>query len=482
MLRAGAYRRRIENRIRAGNTRCLQWRRDLQPASNNSPPPDPDPQGARRDPARRPRGDRRRPRPPVAGLLARRRARRIARSAHVEPRECRPRRHDGLRRRRSRGSPSSIRRSSAPCARPRRSRDDGVEFVVDSGWRSRAYQEQLLREAISKYGSEAEAARWVATPNTSAHVSGDAVDLGSSGARRGCPSTAPRTGCAGSTATSPGTTSCARTPPLAAARPCTPTPPTIQGCSHDSTPRRPCADRADQRGLWLERALRDRHRQQHRHQEGHRPGQGGEVRRVRPGARRPRLPGPEREGRLRVRGQRDRHGVEEGHQRVQGPAATGLVELQADPQAADGEPPVRPVHPRERREGLPGPRQGRAARQHLQDPVLQSARGHDDPQRRDEEVRRRSWERQRRAGEAHDVGAGRRGRRGRDRRRGRADRRRPRDRRRPGGAGEHRPGGTGSALGRGLPERDPDLSGATGRLAVRRDQPRPRDVHRSCPR
>jgi len=56
--------------------------------------------------------------------------------------------------------------------------DDGVEFVVDSGWRSPAYQEQLLREAVSKYGSEAEAARWVATPNTSAHVSGDAVDLG----------------------------------------------------------------------------------------------------------------------------------------------------------------------------------------------------------------------------------------------------------------------------------------------------------------
>ncbi len=56
--------------------------------------------------------------------------------------------------------------------------DDGVELYVDSGWRSPAYQEQLLREAISKYGSEAEAARWVATPDTSAHVSGDAVDIG----------------------------------------------------------------------------------------------------------------------------------------------------------------------------------------------------------------------------------------------------------------------------------------------------------------
>jgi hypothetical protein len=59
---------------------------------------------------------------------------------------------------------------------------DGVQFVVDSGWRSPAYQQRLLREAVSKYGSEAEAARWVATPDTSAHVSGDAVDIGPSGA------------------------------------------------------------------------------------------------------------------------------------------------------------------------------------------------------------------------------------------------------------------------------------------------------------
>jgi len=59
---------------------------------------------------------------------------------------------------------------------------DGVEFVVDSGWRSPEDQERLVREAVSKYGSEAEAARWVATPNTSAHVSGDAVDIGPSGA------------------------------------------------------------------------------------------------------------------------------------------------------------------------------------------------------------------------------------------------------------------------------------------------------------
>jgi D-alanyl-D-alanine carboxypeptidase len=60
--------------------------------------------------------------------------------------------------------------------------DDGLVFFVDSGWRSPEYQEQLLHEAVSKYGSVEEAARWVATPSTSAHVSGDAVDIGHSDA------------------------------------------------------------------------------------------------------------------------------------------------------------------------------------------------------------------------------------------------------------------------------------------------------------
>jgi len=68
----------------------------------------------------------------------------------------------------------ALRRAAADAA------NDGVELHVDSGWRSPEYQERLLREAISKYGSAAEAARWVATPKTSAHVSGDAVDIGPS--------------------------------------------------------------------------------------------------------------------------------------------------------------------------------------------------------------------------------------------------------------------------------------------------------------
>nr|WP_203453452.1 M15 family metallopeptidase [Jiangella aurantiaca] len=60
---------------------------------------------------------------------------------------------------------------------------DGVKFNVNSGWRSPEYQNQLLREAVSKYGSKEEAARWVATVDTSPHVSGDAIDIGPSDAR-----------------------------------------------------------------------------------------------------------------------------------------------------------------------------------------------------------------------------------------------------------------------------------------------------------
>lgn len=55
--------------------------------------------------------------------------------------------------------------------------NDGVTFSVTSGWRSPEYQEQLLRKAVSRYGSEDEASRWVATASTSPHVSGHAVDL-----------------------------------------------------------------------------------------------------------------------------------------------------------------------------------------------------------------------------------------------------------------------------------------------------------------
>lgn len=55
---------------------------------------------------------------------------------------------------------------------------DGVRFWVTSGWRSRSHQQRLLDEAVQRYGSLAEAERFVSTPDKSAHVRGDAVDVG----------------------------------------------------------------------------------------------------------------------------------------------------------------------------------------------------------------------------------------------------------------------------------------------------------------
>ena len=66
----------------------------------------------------------------------------------------------------------ALRRAARDAAR------NGVEFLVNSGWRSPEYQEQLLREAVSEYGSEEEAARWVGTATTSAHATGEAIDIG----------------------------------------------------------------------------------------------------------------------------------------------------------------------------------------------------------------------------------------------------------------------------------------------------------------
>ena len=69
---------------------------------------------------------------------------------------------------------AALRRAAAGAA------DHGIAFVVESGWRSPEHQDQLFRDAVSEYGSEEKAARWVATAETSAHVSGDAVDIGPS--------------------------------------------------------------------------------------------------------------------------------------------------------------------------------------------------------------------------------------------------------------------------------------------------------------
>ncbi|MFJ4188850.1 M15 family metallopeptidase [Kitasatospora sp. NPDC089509] len=57
-------------------------------------------------------------------------------------------------------------------------RAQGIEMHVTSGWRSKAYQQQLLDKAVGTYGSLEQARRFVNTPEKSAHVAGKAVDLG----------------------------------------------------------------------------------------------------------------------------------------------------------------------------------------------------------------------------------------------------------------------------------------------------------------
>lgn len=60
---------------------------------------------------------------------------------------------------------------------------EGVTFEVHSAWRSPEYQAELLDDAVAEHGSEEAAARWVARPERSLHVSGDAVDIGGPAAR-----------------------------------------------------------------------------------------------------------------------------------------------------------------------------------------------------------------------------------------------------------------------------------------------------------
>jgi D-alanyl-D-alanine carboxypeptidase len=57
-------------------------------------------------------------------------------------------------------------------------RTAGVAIIPISGFRSVAYQETLFQKAVTKYGSENAAVRWVARPGNSEHHTGLAIDLG----------------------------------------------------------------------------------------------------------------------------------------------------------------------------------------------------------------------------------------------------------------------------------------------------------------
>jgi LAS superfamily LD-carboxypeptidase LdcB len=53
---------------------------------------------------------------------------------------------------------------------------------IRSAWRSDAWQQILFDRAVTKYGSRAEASKWVLSPGKSAHVKGYAIDVHPQGA------------------------------------------------------------------------------------------------------------------------------------------------------------------------------------------------------------------------------------------------------------------------------------------------------------
>jgi hypothetical protein len=64
-------------------------------------------------------------------------------------------------------------------------RKEGVTLYLTSGFRSKERQATLFSQAIEKYGSESEAAKWVLPPLSSHHPDGLAIDVNYPGDRAG---------------------------------------------------------------------------------------------------------------------------------------------------------------------------------------------------------------------------------------------------------------------------------------------------------
>jgi hypothetical protein len=56
-------------------------------------------------------------------------------------------------------------------------RGAGLAPEIRSAWRSEQWQQVLFDRAVAKYGSRAEAGKWVLAPEKSAHVKGYAIDV-----------------------------------------------------------------------------------------------------------------------------------------------------------------------------------------------------------------------------------------------------------------------------------------------------------------
>jgi D-alanyl-D-alanine dipeptidase len=53
----------------------------------------------------------------------------------------------------------------------------GIDLRISSGWRSKGFQQRLFDDAVGKYGSVDIARQFVASPDVSKHVVGQAVDV-----------------------------------------------------------------------------------------------------------------------------------------------------------------------------------------------------------------------------------------------------------------------------------------------------------------
>ena len=55
---------------------------------------------------------------------------------------------------------------------------DGVVLEITSGWRTKGFQQRLFDDAVRTYGNVETAQQFVASPDASRHVVGQAVDVG----------------------------------------------------------------------------------------------------------------------------------------------------------------------------------------------------------------------------------------------------------------------------------------------------------------
>jgi D-alanyl-D-alanine carboxypeptidase len=60
----------------------------------------------------------------------------------------------------------------------RRAAADGIDLRITSGWRSRGFQQRLFDDAVRDYGGVDIAKQFVASPEVSKHVVGQAIDVG----------------------------------------------------------------------------------------------------------------------------------------------------------------------------------------------------------------------------------------------------------------------------------------------------------------